>query len=372
MPFPKLNMAAYHMAINPFIKNDISGSSAQTSSIDELLGWVDEDAKALWSDKTLLDYNAPMGITPLREEIACWHGVKMQQTLCFAGAVEAVFCLCATLLAADDHVVVMQPGFEPLWAIPNALGARVSSLNLDYSVTRACWSLDLNKLEQVLEKTTRLLIINFPHNPTGMTVSLDDYKEIIQLADKKGVWILSDEVFRGLEHQPQQQLPTLAGLYHRGISISVLSKAFGLGGVRVGWAVSQDQALLADMLNTKFYLSVCNGYTDEILATLALKARKPILQRNLAIIRENLMFLNRFMQWHDRVFDWAAPETGCVAFPEVISGQHAEHFCESLAKKSALKLLPGHLFAGEASRFRIGFGNRSFKNNLNQLTASIS
>ncbi len=372
MPFPKLNMAAYHTTINPFIKNDISGSSAQTSSIDELLAWVDEDARSLWSDKTLLDYNAPMGIAPLREEIARWHGVRMEQTLCFAGAVEAVFCLCATLLSADDHVLVIQPGFEPLWAIPNALGARVSSLNLDYSVTKACWSLDLNKLEQILEKTTRLLIINFPHNPTGMTVSLDDYKEIIQLADKKGIWILSDEVFRGLEHQPQQQLPTLAGLYHRGISISVLSKAFGLGGVRVGWAVSQDQALLADMLNTKFYLSVCNGHTDELLATLALKARKVILQRNLVIIRENLKLLTRFMHLHETVFDWAHPETGCVAFPKVISEQYKQHFCASRAKKSGLKLLPGHLFAGDASRFRIGFGNRSFKNNLKKLAASIS
>jgi aspartate/methionine/tyrosine aminotransferase len=379
MPFPELKMAAWHVAMNPYIKDDLSASSAQSSSINELLACVDEETQSLWpslwSNQEQLDYNSPMGMPLLREEIARWHQVEADQVMSFAGAVEAIFCVCATLLSASDQVVVIEPGFEPLWAIPQALNCRVQKVKLDVSVNDSNkalnWSLDLNKLESVLQSSPKLLIINFPNNPTGMTVSQTDYKKIIELADRKGTWILSDEVFRGLEYQSDLQLPSLATLYHRGISISVLSKALGLGGARVGWAVCQDKSLLLRMLNTKFYFSVCNGVPDERLAILALRAREPVLKRNLGIITHNLKHLNEFMQNFASLFEWAEPKTGCVAFPRVIGWHNNAQFCQDIAEKAGMKLLPGHLFSSHASYFRIGFGCDSFVKKLNKLSAVL-
>ncbi len=376
MAFPELKMAAWHAAMQAHVKYDLSASSAQSASIADLLEWSDAAARVLWTDfcgdNVKLGYNSPLGMSILRNEIARWYGISPEHCLTFAGAVEAIFCACATLLSESDEVVLITPGFEPLWAIPEALKCKVTKVPLDYSVEKDnSWSLDLNKVEQALHSLPKLLIVNFPNNPTGMTISEDDMKGIIELVDKKGIWLLSDEVFRGLEYNTPS-LPSFASLYHRAISIGVLSKALGLGGVRVGWAACQDQTMLQQMLNRKFYFSVCNGQADEILATLALRARETILWKNNLLIQENLKALKVFFQQHSELLSCAQPQSGCTAFPQF--NERSKHTsCEDLVKSSGIKLLPGHLFSEDkALHFRIGFGYASFNENLCRLSKAFS
>jgi aspartate/methionine/tyrosine aminotransferase len=367
-----LKMAAYHAAVKADCKIDLSSSSAETCSINELLALSDKAASALWHGDYQLGYSSPMGLECLREEIACWHKVNLEQTMCFAGAVEAMFTVCASLLDQDDEVIVIQPGFEPLWAIAQSLGIKVNAISLDYHTEDKRWTLDLNKLEHALQhhQKTRLLLINFPHNPTGMTISRATLQQIIHLADKHDTWLLSDEVFRGLEYEAEQQLPSAASIYSRAISIGVMSKALGLGGIRVGWAACQDSSLLQKLAKNRFYFSVCNGYTDEVLATIALKSRTEILTRNLEIIQQNLAVLRVFMQQH-HLFEWLQPDSGCVAFPIVKPEQEdlSKHWIEKLVRKHGFKFLPGNLFSinGFNNHFRIGFGSKDFSKNLEQL-----
>lgn len=339
--------ARYHM----------TASDMESMTVAELLALAEpEDRQAF--DTMRLAYIETSGTPALREAIAgTYAGLAPEDVLAFAGAEEGIFCAMHALLDKDSHAVVVTPNYQSSETLPLSICA-TTGVALRESET---WALDVDELHVALRPYTKLVLINFPHNPTGKVLDHAIFDAVVKLCRERGIYLFSDEVYRGLERRPELRLPQAAEVYERGLSLNVMSKAYGLPGLRVGWIACRDRALLARMERMKHYLSICNASPSEHLAVIALKARERILARNRALIDRNLADVNAFFDEFADLFDWQVPDGGCIGFPRYKGKDGVESFCRRLAEEIGVVLLPASIYQSALTpapteRFRIGFG----------------
>ncbi len=334
----------------------LTASDAQSSTVRELLACADDGDRDAW-ERLSLQYVEVEGGRALRETIAStYERIEPDDVLCFAGAQEGLWCLMHALLGAGDHAIVTVPNYQSMEAIPLSL-CDVSGIALREDVR---WTLDLDELRTSIRPNTKLIATNFPNNPTGAVPARADFREMVEMAAGRGIHFLSDEVYRGLEDDARR-LPQAADTYERAISLGVMSKAYGLPGLRVGWVACRDRELLARMARLKHYLSICNAAPSELLARIALKARERLLARNRGIVAGNLVLLDAFFARHGELFAWRAPDGGCVAFPRYLGAGGVDAFCTRLVEEYGILLLPASIYRSAlapvpADRFRIGIG----------------
>ncbi|MDC0713955.1 aminotransferase class I/II-fold pyridoxal phosphate-dependent enzyme [Stigmatella sp. ncwal1] len=330
----------------------------------ELLALADPEARARWEHLTL-GYTESTGLPALKEAIAALYpGLSAEQVLTFAGAEEAVFVLMNVLLGAGDHAVVTWPGYQSLHEVARAAGAEVTLLPLR---EEEGWALDLDALRCALRPNTRLIVVNFPHNPTGALPGPADFEALCALAEERGVYLLSDEVYRLLEHGSAQPLPAAVERTARGLSLGVMSKAFGLAGLRVGWLACRDAELLRRCAAYKDYTSICNSAPSEVLALIALREKQRVLARSRAILEDNLKLLDAFFLRHSDTLSWVRPQAGSVAFPRLLRDMPVADFCQALVEREGVLLLPGTVYDFPGNHFRMGFGRTRLPEALTRL-----
>jgi aspartate/methionine/tyrosine aminotransferase len=200
-------------------------------------------------------------------------------------------------------------------------------------------------------------------------IPVADFDAIVTFARRRGIWLFSDEVYRLLERDPGRRLPQAADVYERGLSLNVLSKAYGLAGLRVGWIACRDRELLERMERIKHYLSICNAAPSELLARIALRAHTTILERNRGLIAANLAHVNRFFGNYRDIFAWTEPVGGCTGYPKYLGDEGVEAFCDRLLRESGVLLLPASVYASALgptpeNHFRIGFGRADLQAGL--------
>jgi len=369
------------MSINPFkleryfalhefsAKYLLSSSDCESLSLAEVLQMASPENLTLWKNLRL-GYTESAGHPLLREAVSNGYAqIKPEQVL-IAVPEEAIYICMHTLLRPGDHVVAIAPAYQSLHEVARSLGCRLSTWELEPTSTG--WKLDLDKLEASLEAQTRLLVINFPNNPTGFLPTRQEFAEIIALARKKDLLVFSDEMYRLLELDPALRLPALCDVYEKGISLSGLSKSFALPGLRVGWLATRQTDLLAGCLEYKDYTTICGSAPSEILAIIALQNSANILARNLEIIRANLRLAEQFFQKHAARVSWTSPLAGSIAFPEWIGAQSVEDFCQAALAQQGLMIVPGSLFDHPGRRFRIGLGRKNFAKALEHLDEFLS
>jgi aspartate/methionine/tyrosine aminotransferase len=215
-------------------------------------------------------------------------------------------------------------------------------------------------LENSLTDRTRMLVINFPHNPTGHTLTRSELEAITGLARQRDVYVFSDEMYRLLEPEPAIQLPAVCDIYEKGISLSGLSKSFALPGLRVGWLATQESDLIGRWLTYKDYTTICNSAPSEILGMIALQNKERILQRSIDIVQVNTAIAEHFFAGYQDRLTWFKPLAGSVAFPKWLGAGSVEQFCEDVLDKQGVMIVPGSLFDYPGRHFRIGLG----RNNL--------
>jgi aspartate/methionine/tyrosine aminotransferase len=357
------------MSINPFkleryfaryefkVKFLLSSSDCESLSLDELLQMATPESLQLWQGLRL-GYTESPGHPLLRAEVARLYQHIPLGNVVIAAPEEAIFIAMHTLLAPDDHVIVLSPTYQSLYEIARSIGCRVTSWKLEPG--RDGWRLDLDQLEQSITPRTRLLILNFPNNPTGYLPSLRDLDAIIEFARRHGLYLFSDEMYRLLEYDPANRLPPICDAYEKGISLSGLSKSFSLPGLRIGWLAAQESALIERWLAFKDYTTICNSAPGEILAIIALQSIEHILLRNLDIIRQNLSIAGRFFAGQPDRFAWLRPSAGSVAFPRWLGSQPVEQFCQAVLDQQGVMIVPGSLFEFPGNHFRIGLGRKNF------------
>lgn len=353
-------------------RHHMTASDAQSMSLRELLTMATADERAEY-DEMWLGYTETFGAPDLRETIAdTFANQPLDNILCFAGASEGIFAANNVLLDADSHAIVITPNYQSHETLPLAICA-ATGVPLDPDDN---WSLDIDRIKAAIQPNTRLLTINFPHNPTGAILPLDRYEALIDLCRHHGIYILHDEIFHGLGPSGTQHLPYIADVYERGLSLGVMSKSYGLPGLRIGWIACQDADVLQRMERMKHYLSICNSGPSERLAKIALRHRDEILARNCMIVDENLPKWDAFFARHADLFDWQRPDGSCMAFPRYKGADGVEAFARSLVEQSGVLLLPSTIYSSDlgptpTDRFRLGFGRLGLDEGLAAMDAHI-
>jgi len=263
---------------------------------------------------------------------------------------------------------VHTPCYQSLFEVARAIGCEVTPWS---TCEEENWALDLDRLKQSIRANTRLVIVNCPHNPTGYLMPRDAFAELVHLSQIHGFTIFSDEVYRFLEYDPQDRLPALCEVDEQGISLGVMSKSFGLAGLRIGWIVTRNAGLFADMAAFKDYTTICCSAPSEFLSIIALKHREAIVTRNLNLIRKNLSILDDFFGRYRELFAWTPPRAGPIAFP-AFKGGDIDVFCHDLVMQAGVLLLPGTTYGPSYRNFRIGFGRSNLDTCVAQLDAYLS
>ena len=339
-------------------KHVLTASDAQSMSLGELLALgTDEDRTAF--ERITLGYVPTWGGDELRRAIAATYvALRPEDVLAFAGAQEGLYWLLQEAAGPGDHVILTVPGYQSMESLAMATGAEVTGLALE---PENGWGLDLDRLKRALRPNTRLVAVNFPHNPTGAVPDHATFQALVDLCETRGIRLFCDEVHRGLELDPARRLTQAADLSPMAVSLNVTSKSYGLAGLRVGWLASRDRALLARLERRKHYTSISNSGPSEFLTTLALRHGEAIQARNRAIIRRNLPLFDAFFARWPELFDWERPQGGCICFPRYKGADGVEAFCRDLVEQAGVLLAPASLFRSNLAdtptdRFRVGVG----------------
>ncbi|MCQ0091033.1 aminotransferase class I/II-fold pyridoxal phosphate-dependent enzyme [Roseovarius sp. M141] len=354
-------------------RHHMTASDAEAMSLADLLEMAsdaDRDAfQTMW-----LGYTETWGAPALRAEIAhIYAGRAPEDILCFAGASEGIFAANSVLLERGDHAIVVTPNYQSHETLPSMICA-ATGVPLDPDDN---WSLDIDRIKAAIRPNTKLVTINFPHNPTGAILPLDRYCALIDLCRHHGIWILHDEIFHGLGPSGARHLPFVADEYERGLSLGVMSKSYGLPGLRIGWIACQNRDVLSRMERMKHYLSICNSGPSEHLARIALKARDRILARNNAIVDENLPKWDAFFARHPDLFDWSRPDGSCMGYPRYLGAEGVEEFARRLVEEAGVLVLPSTIYRSDlgatpVDRFRIGFGRSGLDEGLAAMEAHVT
>lgn len=350
-------------------KHILCASDVEPFSARELLDLADEDSAARWARLTF-GYTESAGHPELRAAIAgLYTTISPEEVLvCGGGAAEALFLVSNALLGPGGHAIVVTPAFEPLHKVAAAAGAEVTGVPLDPSVG---WGLDLGDLRRAVRPRTRLIAINFPHNPTGVLLEPDRFRELVGLAGEQGITLVSDEVYRFMEFEPTRRLPAAADVDDQAVSIGVMSKAYGLPGLRIGWIATRDRDLMRRLSVLKDYTTVCASAPSEILALMALRSRERVAARCMRIILDNLPLVDAFFATWSGLFEWVKPEGGTVGFPRLCASMPVDRFVTELVEQEGVLLLPGGIFDDPGNRFRIGLGRHGLAAALERLDAFV-
>ena len=340
----------------------LCSSDCEAMSIADLLAMEEgavEKFHSVW-----LGYTESQGSPALRNEICnLYEAIQPEDILVHTGAEEAIFLFMFAAFKEYDHVIVHSPGYQSLAEVARAAGCEVS---LWLAREENGWGLDPDELRGLLRTNTRAIIINTPHNPTGYLMSRMDYDAIHQFAKENELLLFSDEVYRESEYDPATRLPAACDLGDYAISLGVTSKTYGLAGLRIGWVATQNKKIYDSMAALKDYTTICNSAPSEFLAEVAMRNRQKLVERNLAIIKDNLSVIDAFFSRHANLFSWVRPQAGSMAFPRYIAGD-VESFCDKVVREAGVLLLPGSVYDDTDNHFRLGLGRKNLPQAVNRL-----
>ncbi len=346
----------------------LSASDCQGPAMAELVAGADDKLRARW-ENLRLGYTESQGLPELRTEVARLYDQVDADHAVVAAPEEAIFLTMHALLAPGDHIVCTFPGYQSLYELARSIGCEV---DLWEPTEGAGWRFDPARLEALIRRDTKLVVWNFPHNPTGALPSGGDYSRILDTVARVGAWLFSDEMYRLLEPAPESRLPAAVDLYERAVSLAGMSKAFGLAGLRIGWVVARDKVLLERIQSLKDYTTICSSAPSELLALMALRAGESILAANVARIDRNVRVATTFFDRHRDVLSWAPPQAGTVCFPRLVAGPGAEAFCAGLLEQTGALLLPSTVYGYGDSHFRLGLGREDFSAGLEVLDSYLA
>lgn len=338
----------------------LCASDCETMSVGKLLSLTGESAESLLDLR--LGYTESPGHPELRTAVAALYERASSDEVVMLGAPEeGIYLTMRALLEPGDHVVVLTPAYDSLINLTEHISGNVSRWAI--RPQPGGWALDLDELERLVTGDTRLVVVNFPHNPTGYLPTAAEFDALIDIVRRRGAWLLCDEMYRGLEQDPAGRLPSAADRYERAIILSGLSKTYGLPGLRTGWLIVRDPATRASLINWKHYTTICAAAPSEALATIALRAHETLAARNRRIIAGNLEAAGAFFERRPDMFDWRPPRAGSVALVG-LDVPSATDYCHALARDAGVLLLPGPCLGADDRSVRFGFGRVGFKESL--------
>lgn len=338
----------------------ICNSDCEAMTIGELLS-MEEGATDKFHNHWL-GYTETAGHPSLRNEIAgIYETIGVDDMLVCTGAQEPIFLFCQATLDVGDEVIVQTPCYESLLSIPTSIGCSVHSWEVEY--TEQGPSFSMQKLEELITDKTKVIFLNSPHNPTGYHFTKAEQERIVSLARKHNCIIFCDEVYRELELNVSDRIPAFADAYENGVSLGVMSKTYGLPGLRIGWIATKNKDVLENIAMLKEYTTICNSAPSEFLAEVGLRNRQSLIDRNLKIVAKNLVLFDDFFSKYEDLFGWYKPKAGPISFVKMKFDQDDKALAERALKDKQLLLLPGWIY-DYPGFFRVGFGRDQIKESL--------
>jgi aspartate/methionine/tyrosine aminotransferase len=405
----------------------LSDSDAQPISLSELLALADDECRTLWETLSLGYPRHVTGDPLLRTAILQHHYPNLAKLVrddtknsinndddsgvdclnCMAPQ-EGIFCALHALLQPEDHVIVTAPAYQSLSEIPRSIGCHVSHWLPEFVTTTQPSSsfpyfrFNPDTLRALLEQkqqqqqkqqkrlaissssTKFVVVVNFPHNPTGALPTLDEWKEMIEICRTYGCYLFNDELYRGLEHVGIAPLPPAVEAYEKGISLGGLSKSYGLAGLRLGWIASRDRSdFLLRVQQLKDYTTIVAPAPSQVLGLVAVRKTDTLVPQNQQLVQALTREVQDFCERHDSLLEWTTPRAGTFCFPKLLppqsssssslspslnsspSSSSSEHYCKELLQRSGMMLLPSSLFEygnehpKDDTRVRISLGRTS-------------
>ncbi len=305
----------------------------------------------------LLFYGDHLGNDTFRELIAAQSGgagggVGRDNVLVTAGAAQALFIIATSLLEKGDHLVVIRPNYATNIETPRAIEADIGYLDLTFEEG---FRIDPDKLMALDTPRTKYVSITLPHNPTGVTMSEADLRSVVGRVEAAGCRLLVDETYREMTFG--DPLPVAATLSDRVISVSSLSKTYGIPGIRCGWLVCRDRDLMATFLAAKEQIGICGSIVDEEIAARAFAERDTWLPQINARIRRRFEVVSGWMAGEE-LMEWVEPRGGCVCFPRVKPDVpvDVDELYRALNDRHGAYVGPGHWFEQSRRHMRVGYG----------------
>ncbi len=307
-----------------------------------------------------LAYTQTNGTAELRAAVAATlPGAADSEVLVTSGAAEANFVACWRLIEPGDEVVVMQPNYGQVAGLAEGFGAIVRPWCLRKQRTGSTlrWAPDLDELRALVSDRTRLVAICNPNNPTGARLTEAEVAVVCELAGRHGAWVLSDEIYRGVEHDGVET-PTVWGRTERVIVTGGLSKAYGLPGLRIGWSVSTED-MTASLWSRRDYTTIAPGALSDLLARYALAPgrRRALLERARRMTAGNLRIVGDWLDAHECGLSWSPPEAGAMAFIRYSHDIGSTALATRLREAEGVLIVPGD-HCGLDGYLRIGIGGR--------------
>jgi len=328
------------------IDYDIGESAVKTMVLQELN--VD-------LSKIALRYGHHRGRPDLRDMVAAFHpGLAPEHMLITTGASEANFIIVSALVKPGDHVIIEHPNYPSLYEVPRSLGCEVELFKLRFNNR---FKPDLEELKNKIKPQTKLISLTHPNNPTGSQISQTELLEVIELAEEHNIYLMLDETYRFMAWG-KDLLPPAASLSGNAISISSMSKCYGLPGIRTGWLASKNKEILDAGLTIREQISIANNALSEEIAVSVLAQQKDFLQKAKNRIEKNRMIVADWIFRQDN-FEWIHPEAGVVCLPRIKSHVQIdpEKLFQTLAEKYKTFVVPGRCFEMKENYFRLGFGS---------------
>lgn len=354
-PFATEHFFARHEFSTPY---QLCNSDCESVSIEELLRLAGDSLDGLGRER--LVYTPSEGSPELRAAIAAAYAeVRPDQVAVLGTPVEGIYLAARGLLEPGDEVIVLSPAYDALVNLFEHVAGAEHVRKWAFRPGGSGWSLELDDLRALLTPKTKLLVLNFPHNPTGFLPSAAFQQALVGLAEAHDLLLFCDEMYFGLLHSGTPAIPSMADACDRAIVLSGLSKTHGLPGLRCGWLIIRDHALREQLLNWKFYTSICPAVPTEYLARAALRAGDLLIQRNIERIERNLGTAGSFFSRWPGLFDWRRPMAGSTALVGFDVPSVAE-LSERLARDEGLLIQSAAMLGGDDRHMRIGLGREGF------------
>ena len=367
-PFKTEHFFAQYEFTTPY---QLCNSDCETTTVEELLKMANLSMDEL--GHLSLGYTETLGYPQLRQAIAeTYSRAGTDDVIMLATPVEGIYLVARAALNPGDEVIVLSPAYD---ALINTFEHVVGTENVHrwefvLSEDSTRWELDFDQLRSLISPKTKMLVVNFPHNPTGYLPTQGQLNELGKIAEQHDLILFCDEMYFDLVHSRTQPINSTANVTRNAVVLSGLSKTYGLPGLRTGWLVIQDKELRENIINWKFYTSICASAPSEFLALAAWKVRHQLRDRSIAQIEHNLGLADAFFaRWPD-LFTWRKPMAGSVALvgmnvPSVMD------FAIQLAEKVGVLILPATTLGSDDQHMRMGFGRAGFGNALERFEAYL-
>ncbi len=363
-PFETEHFFAEFEFKTPYLLCSSDCESVTISGLLELAGQTLEDL-----GEVHLGYTESQGNPVLRAAIAAtYNSVDANEVMVLGSPIEGIYLAARALLQPGDEVVVLTPAYDALVNLFEHVVGQGNVKRWAFRAVKQSWSLDLDELLSLISPRTRLLVVNFPHNPTGYLPSPEMQEELLEIVESNDLQVFYDEMYFGLVHAGTTPNPSAADVSDRAIVLSGLSKTYGLPGLRCGWLVVRDESVRANLMNWKFYTSICPPAPVESLALAALSVLDKLRDLNIKRIAGNLDLTDAFFsRWPD-LFEWRRPMAGSTALvgfdvPSVSA------IAPVVARDAGVLIHPAVTLYSDDQHMRLGFGRENFGVGLGRFEA---